>query len=59
MKEKVKATAKRAGRVSLATLVAGLVAHFTNDAKWLALAPVISAVGKFLRTVFGLRYIPF
>lgn len=52
-------TAKRAGRVTLAVAIAGAVAHFTNDNKWLALAPALSALGKFLRTVFNLKFIPF
>lgn len=59
MKEKIIATGKRAGRIGLDTLIAGIVAHLTGDIKWLALAPVIAAVGKFLRSVFGLNFIPF
>lgn len=59
MKEEVIATGKRAGRIGLDTLIAGLVAHFTGDLKWLGLAPVIAAVGKFLRATFKLNFIPF
>lgn len=59
MKKELAATAKRAGRVSLATLIAGIVAHWTGDAKWLALAPVIAALGKFLRSVLKLNFVPF
>jgi len=59
MNEKISATAKRAGRVSLATLIGGAVAHFTGDPKWLAIAPVLSALGKFLRMTLGLNFIPF
>ncbi len=59
MKEEIISTGKRAGRIGLDTLIAGLVAHFTGDAKWLALAPVLAAVGKFLRSVFKLNFIPF
>lgn len=59
MANKVTPTVKRAGRVSIDTLIAGLVVHFTGDPKWLGLAPVIAALGKFLRSVLGLKYIPF
>ena len=59
MEKEILSTVKRAGRVSLATIIAGLVMHITGDQKWLLLAPVISAVGKFLRECFNLPYLPF
>ncbi len=59
MTDELIATGKRAGRIGLDTLIAGLVVHFTGDMKWLSLAPVIAAVGKFLRSVFKLNFIPF
>ena len=59
MQKEIISTSKRAARVSLATIIAGLVMHFTGDDKWLLLAPVISAVGKFLRECFNLPYLPF
>lgn len=52
-------TAKRAGRVTLAVALAGLVSHFTGDQKWLALAPALAALGKFLRETLNLKFIPF
>lgn len=59
MEKKITPTVKRAGRISFDTLIAGLVVHFTGDPKWLGLAPVLAAVGKFLRSVIGLKFIPF
>lgn len=50
---------KRAGRVTLATCVAGIIAGFTGNEAWFLLTPVISAIGKFLRAVFNLNFIPF
>ena len=59
MKEEIIATTKRAGRTTVDLAIAALVAHFTGNESWLALAPVIAAVGKFLRCVFRLNFIPF
>ena len=59
MDEKLTATGKRAGRVGVSVAIATVVAHFTGNDMWLGLAPAISAVGKLLRSVFGLNFIPF
>ena len=59
MTDEIIATGKRAGRVGLAALIASMVAHFTGDAVWLTLTPLISAAGKLLRCVFKLNFIPF
>lgn len=50
---------KRFGRVTVAVLLAGLPAYFGDNPMYLALIPVISAVGKFLRSKLGLKHIPF
>ena len=52
-------TAKRAGRVAVGTAIAGIVASTTGNPMWLGLAPLLAALGKFLRSLFGLTYIPF
>ena len=57
--EKTASTAKRAGRVAVSTAIAGIVAQTTGNPMWLGLAPIISALGKFLRSFFGLTYLPF
>ena len=59
MEENVTATAKRTARVGVSVAISSLLAHFTGNDLWLGLAPVISGVGKLLRTVFGLKFIPF
>ncbi len=50
---------KRFGRVALGIILAGIPAYFANEPKYLLLAPVINAAGKWLRAKFGLRNIPF
>ena len=50
---------KRFGRVGLGVVLAGIPAYFANDPKYLILAPLINAVGKWLRSQFGLKNIPF
>jgi len=50
---------KRFGRVALGVVLAGVPAYFANDAKYLLLAPIINAAGKWLRSQFGLKNIPF
>jgi len=50
---------KRFGRTAVGVLLAGIPAYFTNEPKYILLAPVINAVGKWLRTKFNLSNIPF
>lgn len=50
---------KRFGRVALGVVLAGIPAYFAKDPRYILLAPVINAVGKWLRAQFGLRNIPF
>jgi len=40
---------KRLARVSISVLLAGAVVYYKNDPKYIALAPIISAMGKALR----------
>ncbi len=59
IKEAAASTAKRAGRVAVGTAIAGIVASTTGNPMWLALAPLLAAIGKFLRSFFRLTFIPF
>ena len=59
MTEEIVATGKRAGRIGLDVCVAGIIANATGNDGWFLLAPVLAALGKFLRSVFKLNFIPF
>jgi len=59
MKDEIVATGKRAGRIALGVAIATIVAQATGNPLWLGLAPLLAAVGKFLRSVFALKHIPF
>lgn len=59
MKEEIVSTGKRAGRTAISVGVATIVAETTGNPVWLALAPFLAALGKFLRCVFKLNFIPF
>lgn len=59
MKEELISTGKRAGRIGLDVAVATIVAQSTGNPAWLCLAPLLAALGKFLRSVFSLKFIPF
>jgi len=50
---------KRFGRVMVSVILAGIPAYFAKDPKYILLAPIINAVGKWLRTQFGLKNVPF
>ena len=50
---------KRLGRAAFSIILAGIPAYFQNEPKYIALAPVLQAVGKWLREGLGLKYIPF
>jgi len=50
---------KRFGRVGIGIILAGIPAYFAKDPRYILLAPVINAVGKWLRSQFGLKNIPF
>ncbi len=59
MKEEIIASGKRAGRISVDVAVATIVANSTGNPAWLGLAPLLAAIGKFLRAVFKLNFIFF
>ena len=59
MDNKITPVIKRGARMGLDTIVATIVAQTTGDPRWLALAPLLAAIGKFLRCTLGLKYIPF
>jgi hypothetical protein len=59
MENPIGPTLRRAGRVGVASTIAGVISQSTGDIKWLALTPLISALGKFLRITLGLKFIPF
>lgn len=50
---------KRFGRVALGVALAGIPAYFADEPRYLLLAPIINAVGKWLRAKFALKNIPF
>ena len=50
---------KRLARVSLSVLLAGAVVYYKKDPKYIAIAPVLSAVGKALRQAGVSIPIPF
>ena len=47
-----KDTAKRAGRVAVATAIGGILESYKNDPFMLAATPILAAVGKHLRDRF-------
>lgn len=49
---------KRFGRATLALLIAGAIAAATKDPKWIIFAPVLQALGKFLRERLDIPNIP-
>ena len=50
---------KRFGRSGFSILLAGIPAYFQNDPRYILFAPVIQAVGKWLRESLGLKFVPF
>jgi len=50
---------KRFGRATVSIILAGIPAYFGKDPKYLALAPLLQAIGKWLRDKIGLKYVPF
>ena len=50
---------KRFGRSGFSIFLAGIPAFFGNDPRYLLFAPVLQAVGKWLRDKLGLNFIPF
>ncbi len=50
---------KRIGRATVSILLAGIPTYFSGNPMYLALAPVIQGVGKWLREKLGLKNVPF
>lgn len=50
---------KRLGRAIMSMVIMGGASYVAQDEKLLLFAPLVMAVGKFLRDKFSLRYIPF
>jgi len=59
MKQELLKSTTRTARVAVAALIAGVVAQLTGDPRWLALTPMISGLGKMLRSFFNLPQLPF
>ncbi len=45
-------------RVTVGLVVGVGVAYFTQQPEWIALSPVISAIGKFVREKFKIDWLP-
>ena len=50
---------KRLGRAIVAVCLAGIPAYYQNEPLYIGLAPLIQAVGKWLRVSLGLKNVPF
>lgn len=50
---------KRFGRALTSIIIGGAAVYAAQDPKLIVLAPVVQAIGKWLRDKLGLRYIPF
>ena len=59
MGDKEKQALKRLGRGIVGLTISGIISFFTQDPKFIALAPVINAIGKWLRARFRIPNIPF
>ena len=53
------AVLRRFARALVAVILAGIPVYFSGDPKYILLAPVINAAGKMLRSMFGLKKVPF
>lgn len=59
MLDSFKSALKRLGRGFVGLVISGLIAFFAKDPKLVALAPLINALGKWLRAAFKIPKIPF
>lgn len=59
MGEKETQALKRLGRGIVGLMISGIITYFTKDPKFILLAPVINAIGKWLRAKFRVPNIPF
>ena len=49
---------KRIGRATVSVILAGIPAYFSGNPMYLALAPVIQGIGKWLREKLNLTHVP-
>ena len=54
-----KSVLQRIGRGLISVTVAGIVAQYQHNNIYIALAPVLQGLGKFLRFKWGVKYVPF
>jgi len=54
----VKRILKRFGRSLVSVLLAGATVYGTKDPRYIVLAPLLNALGKYLRDKFGIKYVP-
>ena len=59
MKKEIGPSVKRTARITIDMLIAGIIVAITGDEKWIAIAPVIAGIGKFLRSMFKWSWLPF
>jgi len=57
--ESIKSVGKRILRATVSTAVSTIAATQTDNVLWLGLIPLIQGVGKFLRSVFKWKWLPF
>lgn len=57
--ESLKSVGKRILRATVATAISTAISTQTDNAVWLSLIPAIQGVGKLLRVIFGLSWLPF
>lgn len=50
---------KRLGRGIVALVISAVISFFTQDPKYIALIPLINAIGKYLREKIGIIAVPF
>lgn len=53
-----KSAVKRLGRGVFSLIISGVTAYLTGNPNFLVAVPVINALGKWLRSRFGLKNIP-
>jgi hypothetical protein len=58
MSKAVIAALKRFGRAMVSIILSGIVAKYAKNPLYIALAPVLQALGKYLRDKWGLKNIP-
>lgn len=54
-----KTAVKRLGRGIFSLIISGLTVYLTKQPGFLVAIPIINALGKWLRTKFNLKHIPF